>query len=111
MQSIFNEINGTVQLPLQQYHQLHGRIKELQQEMDQRDNDSEEILEQFRRINKAAKLVENFLNKIYLDNPTYVEKQIKEFNNNSDTASLIVLDKENKRITVRINDDDTRTDN
>lgn len=111
MQGVFNEINGTVELPLQHYHQLYGKIKELQQEITQRDDDSQEVLNQFKRMNDAAKLVEDFLNSLYLDNPTYIGTQVEKFNSSNDSEGLIILDKENKRITVRLPDDDTRTDN
>lgn len=110
MQNIIDEVSGSVQLPLQQYHRLHNRIKDLRQELQDRDDDNQHVIEEFKRINEAAKLVESFLNTLYIDNPTYIETQITKFNSNVD-AGFITLDKENKRITVRLPDDSTRTDN
>lgn len=106
MSSIFNEVEGEVKIPLKQYHYLQGKIKELKEEADNATEDSKVVLKKLQDLTDATNLVSQFLTSMYKSNKTYVKDQVAKFNQTTDVGVLLI-DKENERITIQVNEKDS----
>lgn len=94
---------GKVTMSLENYHKLYQRLKERREELERATRDSEEVINEFNRVNRAADAVGEFLTMLYQKHSELVEKEVKIFNKHGGEG-IIVLDKENKKVTVSVDD-------